>query len=210
MALIMRIQVFDPADEEEIRLVNQLQNRFAINAASHDLFPEPEWNQEAMLALRAEYEAEFQKYNQYEPDWMGPKGGVDGQTRQLAVAGAQFLLPEEDAVYMTYVGPPSPSACYSATYEVPPNDAFWSITVYGSDGFMKSENNIINEGNVSLNEDGTFTAFFGSLENCGARPNRVDITEGWNFLMRVYRPGQSVLERIYTLPEVEEVGPGGR
>jgi hypothetical protein len=158
-----------------------------------------------MLALRAEYEKEFQEFSQYEPDWMGPRGSVNEDTRQLAVAGAQFLLPEKDAVYITYVGPPSDNACYSATYEVPPNDAFWSITVYGSDGFMKSDRNIINDGNVALNADGTFTAHFGSRENCGERPNRVDITEGWNFLMRVYRPGQAVLDRTYTLPDADVV-----
>jgi hypothetical protein len=202
VSVIMRIQVFDPKDEAEIKLVNQLQNQFAINAKSHELFPEPEWDQATMLALRAEYEAEFQKFAQYEPDWMGPRGSANENTRQLAVAGAQFLLPEKDAVYITYVGPPSADACYTATYDVPPNDAFWSITVYGSDGFMKSDRNIINEGNVALNTDGTFTAHFGSPENCGDKPNRVDISEGWNFLMRVYRPGRSVLERSYTLPEV--------
>ena len=33
--------------------------------------------------------------------------------------------------------------------------AFWSITVYGKDGFMKSENCIVNSSNVKLNNDGT-------------------------------------------------------
>jgi hypothetical protein len=31
-------------------------------------------------------------------------------------------------------------------------------------------------------------------EACGDVPNRVDVTEGWNFLMRVYHPGQSVYQ----------------
>ena len=29
----------------------------------------------------------------------------------------------------------------------------------GKDGFMKSENNIVNSSNVKLNADGTFTAY---------------------------------------------------
>jgi hypothetical protein len=90
--------------------------------------------------------------------------------------------------------------CHKATYQVPENDAFWSITVYGSDGFMKSDNNIVNSSNVTLNADGTFTVCFGSRQACGDVPNRLDTTEGWNFLMRIYRPGPPVLDGTYVLP----------
>jgi hypothetical protein len=95
--------------------------------------------------------------------------------------------------------------CHKATYAVPENDAFWSLTVYGSDGYMKSDNNIVSSANVKLNADGTFDVYFGSLESCADVPNRVDTTEGWNVLMRVYRPGQSVLEGAYTLPAATPV-----
>jgi hypothetical protein len=205
VALIQRIQLMDPADEKDVALVNELQESIKINAASADPFPDPKWDKDAMLALRTEYEKEFQKFDQYEPDWMGPRGQVNEKTRHLAVAGAWGLFPEKDAVYINYTGPADPKQCYTATYKVPENDAFWSITVYGKDGFMKSDQNIVNDRNVKLNDDGTFTAFFGSLDACGDKPNRVDITEGWNFLMRVYRPGKSVLERTYKLPAVKIV-----
>ena len=205
VALIQRIQVMDPADPADIATINRMQNQFVIEAASNDLFPAPAWDTESMLALRAGYETEFQAFDQYEADWMGPRGAVNEQTRHLAVAGAWGLFPEKDAVYINYAGPPSPDACYTATYEVPPNDAFWSITVYGADGFMKSENAIVNDRNVTLNGDGTFTVHYGAAEHCGDQPNRVDITEGWNFLMRIYRPGEAVLAREYILPDVTKV-----
>jgi hypothetical protein len=73
--------------------------------------------------------------------------------------------------------------------------------VYGNDGFMKTENNIVNSSNVNLNADGTFTVYFGSKELCGDVQNRLDVTEGWNFLMRVYRPGASILDGSYKLPK---------
>ena len=82
---------------------------------------------------------------------------------------------------------------------MPENNAFWSITVYGADGYMKSVNNILNASNTKMNADGTFTVYFGSAETCGDVPNRLDTTEGWNFLMRIYRPGRSVLEGAYGL-----------
>jgi hypothetical protein len=67
---------------------------------------------------------------------------------------------------------------------------------------MKHENSILNDSNVVLNNDGTFTAFFGPKELCGDVKNRLDISDGWNFLMRIYQPGPSVLSGAYTLPNV--------
>ncbi|MEM6675859.1 MAG: DUF1254 domain-containing protein [Planctomycetota bacterium] len=205
VSVIQRIQLMNPADPDDVKLVNLLQDRITIDASSADPFPKPAWDKVSMLKLRAEYEKEFQQFAQYEADWMGPRGQVNEKTRHLACAGAWGLFPEKDAVYINYTGPSDPSTCYTATYEVPENDAFWSITVYGSDGFMKSDANVVNDRNVTLNADGTFTVWFGSQEACGDKPNRVDISEGWNFLMRVYRPGPGILKREYELPKVKEV-----
>ena len=203
----LRIQLFDPSDPEEIKLVNNLQDQFVIEAGSADPFTPPDWDQASLNALRAAYENRFQTYQQYEADWQGPRGTVNEKTRHLAAAGAWGLFPERDAVYINYSGRHDPDICHTATYAVPENDAFWSITVYGQDGYMKSENNLLNSSNVALNADGTFTAWFGSSEACGDRPNRLDVTEGWNFLMRVYRPGRSVLQRQYTLPKPKPATP---
>ena len=121
---------------------------------------------------------------------MGPRGKVDEKTRHIAAAAAWGLFPESDATYLNYSGGHDIKVGYMATYRVPENKAFWSITVYGNDGFMKSENNIVNSSNVKLNPDGTFTVCFASRKLCGAAPNRLDVTEGWNFLMRIYRPAE--------------------
>ena len=74
-----------------------------------------------------------------------------------------------------------------------------------SDGYIKSEDSTVNGHNVKPNADGTFTAYFGSKASCGDLPNRLDITEGWNFLMRIYRPGPSVLDGAYQLPKAEAI-----
>lgn len=210
VAVVQRIQMMDPSDPEDVALVNKLQKQFKVTASSADSFPAPKWDKNSMLSLRAQYEKEFQKFDQYEPDWMGPRGKVNEATRHLAAAGAWGLFPEKDAVYINYTGPADAGTGYMATYKVPENDAFWSITVYDKDGFMKSENNIVNDRNVTLNDDGTFTVYFGPKEVCGDKPNRLDITEGWNFLMRVYRPGESILQREYKLPPAKPVTGSGQ
>ena len=133
---------------------------------------------------------------------MGPRGRVDEATRHIAAAAAWGLFPEQDATYLNYSGGHDPAICHKATFQVPENEAFWSITVYGDDGYMTSDNNIVNSSSVRLNTDGTFTVHFGSTGACGDVPNRLDVSEGWNFLMRIYRPGPSVLDGRYPLPKV--------
>ncbi len=59
--------------------------------------------------------------------------------------------------------------------------------------------------NAKLNPDETFTAYFGSREACGDVPNRLDVDKGWNFAMRIYRPGPSVIDRSYKLPHAVEI-----
>jgi hypothetical protein len=195
----VRIQVFDPEDANEVTLVNQLQDRFIIEAGSSDPRPEFNWDMESLEVLTAQYEKESAQYSSW-AGMMGPRGKVDEKTRHIAAAAAWGLFPEWDATYLNYSGGHDPAICHRATYQVPENTAFWSITVYGNDGFMKSENNIVNSSNASFNADGTFTVHFGSKDACGDVPNRLDVTEGWNFLMRVYRPGRSVQDGAYRIP----------
>ena len=201
LAINVRIQLLLPDDPADIALVNQLQDQFVIKANSADPFPEPKWDKKSLAALTAEYNAEFAKFDLYPDGWMGKRGEADDATRHLGCAGAWGLFPNKDAVYINYNGHLPAYKCHTATYQVPENNAFWSITVYGADGYMKSVNNILNAANTKMNADGTFTVYFGSKEACGDVPNRLDVSEGWNFLMRVYRPGPSVLNGSYKLPD---------
>jgi len=200
----VRIQVFNPQDEDEVALINELQDQFIIRANSADPLPEFKWDLESLKALTAQYEKDSKQYSSWQ-GMMGPRGRVDEKTRHIAAAAAWGLFPEWDATYLNYSGGHDDRVCHQATYQVPENEAFWSITVYGNDGYMKSDNNIVNSSNVKLNADGTFDVYFGSLENCADVPNRLDTTEGWNFLMRIYRPGRSVLDGAYTLPAATPV-----
>lgn len=198
----VRIQFFDPFDKEEIAMVNKLQDAFIITSPSNQDFPKFSWDKKVLDSLTVIYEAESTKYDTY-AGMMDVKGKADEKIRHLAAAAAWGLFPETEATYLKYTPKSREKGCYKATYSVPDNNAFWSITVYGDDGKMKSDKNLVNSANAKFNNDGTFTVYFGSEEECGDVLNRVDAPEGWNFLLRVYLPGESVLNGEYKLPDVE-------
>ncbi|WP_401001113.1 DUF1214 domain-containing protein [Agromyces sp. GXQ0307] len=203
-AAVPRVELHDMRDEDEIAYVAGILGQFKIDANSAETFAPEDWDWDSMFALRAQYEQEFRTYTQYPSGWMGRRGEVDEETRHLAVAGAWGLFPEQEAVYINYTGPVDASKAYTARYTVPPCDAFWSIAVYGDDAFFHSYNATLSPETTVYNEDGTFTVYFGSEEVVGDKPNRLDISQGWNFLFRVYKPHDSVLAREFTLPDVVE------
>ncbi|GJM64558.1 DUF1214 domain-containing protein [Persicobacter diffluens] len=200
--LIIRLQVLDANDQEEINMLNKLQDQFMVKSRSGQAFPDFRWDLKSLDSLRAIYNRESANYASWE-GMMGKRGEVNEKTRHIAAAAAWGLLPEEAATYLNYK-PTTTTAteCYTATYKVPENKGFWSITVYGEDGYIKTENCLLNNSNVQLNKDGTFTVHYGSEEVCGKVPNRLDAPEGWNILFRIYQPGASVLNGDFTLPEI--------
>lgn len=169
LGVFVRTQLLNPNDPTEIAVVNKLQDQVVITASSANPLPPMKWDPVSLNALTAQYEKMSLQYSSWK-GMMGPRGKVDEKTRHIAAAAAWGLFPEWDATYLNYKGAGGPKNSQKATYPTPENKAFWSITVYGDDGYMKSENSILNGNNVKLNEDGSFTAYFGSKEACGDVP----------------------------------------
>lgn len=204
--LILRIQVIDPLDPQEIQYINDLQNQFTAVSKSNESFPQHNWNLESLADVRAQYVSDALNYDSFD-GMQGKRGEVNEETRHIATAAGWGLLPEEAATYLIFGEDVEKGASYKSTFEVPENTGFWSITVYNADGYMESDNNIVNSSNVTLNDDGTFTVYFGSEEQVGDVPNRLDApADGWNYLLRIYEPGQSVLNGEYKLPKAEKLG----
>ena len=160
--VIVRVQVFNAQDAEEIKMVNNLQDKFIVKSVTNQEFPEFKWDKQSLDSLRTIYNKESANYSSWK-GMQGKRGEVNEKTRHIAAAAAWGLLPEEAATYLNYKPTESDMGkCYSATYKIPENNGFWSITVYGDDGYIKSENCLLNGSNVILNDDNTFTVFYGS------------------------------------------------
>jgi hypothetical protein len=87
-----------------------------------------------------------------------------------------------------------------------PVDGFWSISVYGADGyFQKNEQNAytLNGTTAKKDADGSVTVQFGGCD--GKAANCIPITPGWNYWARFYRPRKEVLDGTYKFPEPQPV-----
>lgn len=114
--------------------------------------------------------------------------------------GAQI----RDNVYEITTNFPA-EGCYSATFEDPGNDAFWSFTVYDRKGFMFNDVANVNSNVATQNRDGTYTVNLG----CSAdAPNRIPISNAsgvFNVTIRHYRPSQRVIEGYRLAPSIRRV-----
>jgi hypothetical protein len=93
---------------------------------------------------------------------------------------------------------------YTLTVGDVPVDGFWSISVYNDEGFFEPNDAgaySVNSITATRNDDGTVTVLFGG--DGDAARNSLPITEGWNYLVRLYRPHQQILDGTWTFPSLD-------
>ena len=87
-----------------------------------------------------------------------------------------------------------------------PVDAFWSLSIYNRYGFFEQnpwESYSINNLTAVGNDDGSVTVNLGPEDE--GLPNFLNIPDGWNYTLRLYRPHQSVLDGDWKAPVPVEV-----
>lgn len=83
-----------------------------------------------------------------------------------------------------------------------PTDAFWSVSVYNAAGYFElGTSGITNVNSVfaRIDPDGATTVHLGDYED--DLPNCISLPDGWNLLMRLYRPRLDELES-WKVPEI--------
>ena len=71
--------------------------------------------------------------------------------------------------------------------------AFWSVSVYNADGYFEpNPAGVYSVNSVTgvRDDDGSITVRFG--DHGPGTPNAIPITDGWNYLVRLYRPRPDV------------------
>jgi hypothetical protein len=192
--------LFDPASTADIAEVHDIQDQMTLTSSGVQQFSHPEYDpvshrevRDALLVLG--------KTMGGLAGCFGAKGTVDPVHHLVGTALGWGGLPDAEASYIN-INPGLPVGRYSMTFRDVPADAFWSVSVYNAAGYFEpGPSGITNVNSVfaTSNEDGSTTVHLGDYRD--EVPNRIPLPEGWNLLIRLYRPRLDELASWQT-PEI--------
>ena len=197
----------DPDDDADVDAVHVLQDAIAVRQDDTGRFDIPQWDPASQKTVR---EALLQLATTL-PDskrMFGARNDTDPVRHLIGSASAWGGNPERDAMYFSVQPAKNDGAtAYRLSVHQVPVDGFWSITVYNKDGyFPPNPQNAYSLNNITATRggDGTVTIQFGGCD--GAIANCLPVTPGWNYMVRLYRPHDKILDGQWTFPEAEPIG----
>ncbi len=203
IALLLRTLVHaeDPAD---VRLVNALQDqvRIDVDGVGVGRFDVPDWDETSLTTVRDTLLRVAPAIGGAISAGFGTKDEVDPVLHLVTTAAGWGGNPPRDAVYVgVFPEKDDGTTVHRLTVGAVPVDGFWSITVYNREGFFEpnpESRYSVNDLTARRGPDGSVTVQFGGSPD--SAPNWLPITEGWNYIVRLYRPRQEVLDGTWTFP----------
>jgi hypothetical protein len=198
----------DPNDPEDMKTANALQDAITVSQpGGPGTFEIPLWDPVSQKKVR---DALIALSNTI-PDLRyaaGPdKDSVDPVRRIAAAASGWGLNPDKDAIYLNVFPEKNDGkTAYQLTVKDVPVDAFWSVTAYTAEGYF-NPNDLnsysINSVTGRKGEDGAITIQFGDCTK--DTPNCLPVTDGWNYMVRLYRPNKEILDGSWSFPVAEPI-----
>jgi hypothetical protein len=193
---------FDANDLEDLIATNALQDAIKIEGGASSPLDIPDWNTEQMMEARGALNT-LAKLGASNVGAFGTKEEVDPINHLIFTAAGWGGLPNKQTI--AELGSVERNDGTPHVLNVPkdvPVRAFWSVIVYDADGFIpENELGIYSYNSVSAkpNEDGSVTIHFGGDEE---QINYLPIAKGWNYAIRMYEPGEEILDGSWTFPKI--------
>lgn len=192
----------DPKKPGDLQAVHAIQDSIGVAQSSPGTFEVPNWDLTSQTKVRDALNVLADTV----PDrnrMFGAKEEVEPVRHLLGSASAWGGNPEKEAIYLNVFPEQNDgSSIYQIKIGDVPVKDFWSISVYNAEGyFQKNADDIytVNDLTAVRNGDGTITVQFGGKQ--GDAPNVLPIMPGWNYMVRLYRPDQAILDGTWTFPQ---------
>ena len=195
----------NPSDPKDVAQVNALQDAVKVEQpGGPGKFEVPNWDEASQKKVRDALVV----LGETIPDWRraaGRRDEVDPVRHLIVTATGWGLNPDKDAIYLNVT--PSKNdgtTIYKLNVKDVPVDGFWSISLYNAEGYFEPNNlNAYTLNNITAkkNADGSVAIQFGGCD--GKIPNCLPIMQGWNYMVRLYRPRAEILDGNWKFPEAQ-------
>jgi hypothetical protein len=197
----------DPANPQDLKQAHALQDAVTVKQRVPGRFEVPNWDSVSQKKMRNA----LLMMNASLPDLrraFGSRVQVDQVRHLIGTAAAWGGNPDRDAMYLNVTPSKNDGAAIyklSVPGKVPVN-AFWSVTVYDAEGYLKKNQYdaySLNSMTAKKSADGSVVIQFGGCD--GKITNCLPIMKGWNYMVRLYRPRDEVLNGKWKFPEAKAV-----
>ena len=204
-ATVLFRTLVDTTLPNDISDVNDIQDRISISQSSIGNFEIPVWDGDSLNRLRDALNV----LGVTVPVSDGMFGDIDTVNPIHHMIGAAYGwggIPAKDAIYVNVTPEYNDGeTAYTLVVDDVPVDGFWSISLYDETGyFQKNEANAYSVNNLQAVgvEDGRITVHFGGDPD---QPNYLHIMNGWNYVIRLYRPRSEIFDGSWDFPEAQPV-----
>ena len=192
----------DPTDPEDVAQVRKIQDGFGLSATGERAAGAPglRRSSRSRRSERLALGRGVARACTAPTGCSATKEEVDAHAHLLGTAAGWGGLARSSEAYYESREPKLPVGRYTITAKDVPVDAFWSVTVYGADGFLHPnalDAYSINSVAGTKNPDGSITVTFGGTSE---DVNPLPLEEGWNYTVRMYRPRPEILDGTLDLP----------
>jgi hypothetical protein len=205
LMLVVRISV-DPSDRGDLGRVHELQEGILVTRQGGGRFVIPNWDPVSQAKVRVALQLLANTVASDERTF-GARGEVDPVRHLIGTATQWDRCPPRDIAYLHAVPRQNDGrTVHRLVVGHVPVDGFWSVSVYDSNGHFLTEGHggrTLNSLTAVRGADNFVVVQFGGNDQEAA--NCLAITQGWCYVVRLYRPRAEVLGGKWKFPDVQAV-----